>query len=105
MNELKLSGKVVNAYINEEKSLVVVLSVMHDHVVNNTSIRFNSVFRCFMTDPYKISSCPVQKDDFIEVYGHLKLDFRVSKTGQERKHVNIYADEIRIKKQKNADLQ
>lgn len=104
MNELKLTGKVVRAYINDDKQLVVVISVMHDHVVNNANIRFNSVFRCFMNDQSKIASCPVQKDDQIEVIGHLKLDYRISRTGQERKAVNIYADDIRITKQKNSDL-
>ena len=94
-NELLLAGKVIEAY-EKNDMLYVTMSVIHNHNVNGVNVRVNSVFRVMMTDQLKIKSCPVRKGDKVEVNAYLKQDFRLTSGGNEKKYLNIYANDIKI---------
>ena len=95
MNELKLSGKVLNSYINEDGFLTLTIAVPHDHVVNGYNHVSESVFRIFLPDREKSLEYDVQVDDQVEVSGHLKQDRKLTRTGNEHKRINIYISSLR----------
>ena len=95
MNELRISGKVLEAYINDYGHLTVTLAVVHDHVVDGYNNTTESILRCFLADKERSKSIEVEKGDRVEITGYLRQDRRLSPSGQERKRVNIYIKDIK----------
>ena len=100
MNEVKVSGRVLNCYIHDSGALVTKLACPHDHNVGGKVIRCESVFNTIMTDPKKIEQSDVMKGDKVLITGHLKVDFTKTSGGNERQTLRVYADEIEVTKQK-----
>jgi len=100
LNEVKLSGRVLNCYIHNTGALITKVAVPHDHCVGSDTIRCESIFNTIMTDRTKIETSDVMKGDTVEIKGHLKLDLVETSGGNERKTVKIYADDIKVLKEK-----
>lgn len=96
MNEVRLTGKVLNAYINENGHFTCTVAVVHDHYVDGFNNVSESVFRAFLADKAKSEHVDIIKGDRVMITGYLRLDRRLSNTGNERKHVNLYIKEIEL---------
>lgn len=96
MNEVRLTGKVLNAYINENGHFTCTIAVVHDHYVDGFNNVSESVFRAFLADKAKSEHVDIIKGDRVMITGYLRLDRRLSNTGNERKHVNLYIKEIEL---------
>lgn len=100
MNEVRLTGKVLNAYKKDNSCLIAKIACTHEHTLGIEKIRCESIFSVVMTDTAKINSVEFSVGDTVLVTGYLKVDFRLSNTGQERKKLTIYATNIEITKTK-----
>lgn len=101
MNEVILEGKVLGIRDSEKDGyLYITVSVMHDHYVDTTNIRSESIFRVIMTDKKKIEECYALKGDRVKINGYLKTDFKQTAGGNEHKKINIYATEVTIVEEK-----
>lgn len=96
MNEVRLTGKVLNAYTNENGHFTCTVAVVHDHYVDGFNNVSESVFRAFLADKERSKRIDVIKGDRVMITGYLRLDRRLSNTGNERKHVNLYIKEIEL---------
>lgn len=105
MNEVKLTGKVLNCYISENTgALITKVAVPHDHIIGKENIRCESVFNTIMVDENAIKKTDVMQGDKVMITGHLKLDHRKSLTGNEHQSLKVYADEIEVVKPKGEFL-
>lgn len=96
MNEVRLTGKVLNAYINDNGHFTCTVAVVHDHYVDGFNNVSESVFRAFLANKERSKRIDVIKGDKVMITGYLRLDRRLSNTGNERKHVNLYIKEIEL---------
>jgi len=101
MNELKLSGKVLNCYIDERGWFVCTIAVKHQHRINGVDIDSESILRTFLADKEKSAHVDVIRGDQVMITGYLRKDIRLSNTGKERSDVNIYIKEIELVKPKS----
>ncbi|UKI53161.1 MAG: hypothetical protein L6V86_08740 [Treponema sp.] len=99
MNEVRLSGKVTKAYIKDDGTFIMRLACKYDHKIGAETIRCESSFPVIMSDTAKTKHLDVIAGDKVLVTGYLRVDFRLSKTGQERQKLNIYASEIEVTKE------
>lgn len=105
MNEVKLTGKVLNCYVNEQTgALITKVAVPHDHVIGTQNIRCESVFNTIMTDDKAIKKTDVMQGDKVLITGHLKLDHKQSLSGNDHQSLKVYADEIEVVKPKGEFL-
>lgn len=101
MNEVRLTGKVLNCYIDDRtQNFVAKLAVSHDHIVGKQTISCESVFSVIMTDERKIPHLDVRQGDTVLVEGYLKVDIKRSLTGNEHKNLRVYATNIEVTKSK-----
>lgn len=96
MNEVKLSGKVLNAYINEQGYFTVTIATLHDHYVDDYNNSSESKFRAFLMNKEKSKHIDIIKGDRVMITAYLKQDITLSATGNERKRVNIYIKDIEL---------
>lgn len=99
MNEVRLSGKVLKAYLKDDGIFVVRLAVKYEHKIGAENIRCESVFSVLMADTAKARHLDVIAGDTVLVTGYLRVDFRLSSTGQERQRMHIYANDIEVVKE------
>lgn len=99
MNEVRLSGKVTKAYTKNDGIFVMRIACKYDHKIGTQTIRCESSFPVIMSDTAKASHLDVIAGDMVLVTGYLRVDFRLSSTGQERQKLNIYASEIEVTKE------
>ena len=95
MNEVKLTGKVLNIYrSNLSEALITKVSVMHDHFIGNSNktMRVESKFNTVMTDESKISLVDAKKGDMVLITGYIKQDFNKSDHDKNM----IYATSIEV---------
>lgn len=104
MNEVRLTGKVLNAYQKDNSCLIAKIACTHEHILGTEKIRCESIFSVVMTDSTKINLVEFSVGDTVLVTGYLKIDFRLSNTGQERKKLTIYATNIEITKTKTGSF-
>lgn len=95
-NEIKLRGKVLRAYVNDDGHLVVTLAVLHPHYVDGVNIGSESVFRCVMADRKRSESLDVLEGDSLEVEGYLRLDRHLSVSGREHKNLTVYMEAAHV---------
>ena len=100
MNEVRLSGKVTKAFLKDDGVFVMRLAVKYDHKIGGENVRCESVFGIVMTDTAKARHLDVIAGDNVLVTGYLRIDFRLSNTGQERQKLTIYASDIEVTKEK-----
>lgn len=101
MNEVRLSGKVTKAYKKDDGTFIARIACKYDHKIGTETMRCESVFSVVMGDTAKARHLDVIVGDTVLVTGYLKIDFRLSKTGQERQKLSIYASEIELIKEKH----
>lgn len=102
MNEVKLTGKVLNAYAHElSGAFITKIAVRHDHIVGRQSVSCESVFNVVMLDENKIKLADWKQCDTVMVTGYLKIDFKKSPRGNEHQKLTVYATDIEIVKQKD----
>jgi hypothetical protein len=102
MNEVKLTGKVLNAYAHElSGAFITKIAVRHDHIVGRQSVSCESVFNVVMLDENKIKLADWKQGDTVMVTGYLKIDFKKSPRGNEHQKLTVYATDIEIVKQKD----
>lgn len=99
MNEVRLAGKVTKAYTKDDGTFVMRIACKYDHKIGTQTIRCESSFPVIMTDTAKARHLDVIAGDIVLVTGYLRVDFRLSNTGQERQKLNIYATEIEVTKE------
>ena len=105
MNEVRLTGRVLNVYIHEQTgALITKIAVPHDHKIGTQSIRCESIFNTVMTDTAKIETVDVMQGDKVMITGHLKVDFKKTVGGNERQFLKVYADDIEVIKPKGEFL-
>ena len=101
MNEVRLTGKVLNSYKHDMTgALITKIAVRHDHIVGRQTISCESVFNVVMLDEAKINLADWKQGDVIMVTGYLKVDFHKSPRGNEHQKLMVYATEIEIVKEK-----
>lgn len=101
MNEVRLTGRVLNAYEHElSGAFITKIAVRHDHIVGKQSISCESVFNVIMLDETKIKTADWKTGDTVMVTGYLKVDFKKSAKGNEHQKLMVYATEIEIIKEK-----
>lgn len=95
MNDVKLTGKVLNCYIHEKTgAFICKIAVTHDHIIGRHSISCESVFNVVMQDDAKIKHLDVAQGDNVMITGYLKLDIKKSNVGNEHRKLTVYATEI-----------
>lgn len=101
MNEVRLTGKVLNAYKHDlSDAFITKIAVRHDHIVGRQSISCESVFNVVMLDEAKIKLADWKAGDTVMVTGYLKVDFKRSAKGNEHQKLMVYATEIEVVKEK-----
>ena len=101
MNELRLTGKVLNCYVHETTgALITKVAVMHEHFVNKQSFSCESVFNTIMLDGEKIRHADWEKGDTVLITGYIKVDHKQSMTGNEHQSLKVYATNIEVTKPK-----
>lgn len=100
MNEVRLSGKVTKAFLKNDGAFVIRLAVKYDHKIGSETVRCESTFSVVMADTEKARHLDVIAGDTVLVTGYLRIDFRLSNTGQERYKLTIYASDIEVTKEK-----
>lgn len=98
MNEVRLSGKVTKAY-TKNGTFLMRIACKYDHKIGTEIIRCESSFPVIMSDTEKVKHLDVLTGDTVLVTGYLRVDFRLSNTGQERQKLNIYASDIEVTKE------
>lgn len=102
MNEVRLTGKILNCYVNDSTgALIVKLAVLHEHIMGRQSLRCESVFNVVMLDKKKIDTIDIAQGDKVMITGYLKVDFKRSAGGNEHQKLMVYATDIELIKQKN----
>ncbi len=97
MNEVKLSGKVMNAYVhNTTGFLMVVIACVHEHTVNGYKDVCESIIRGCLPDKVKSRKLDIQKGDMVEMTGYLKQDHSLTSGGNEHKKVTLYLTDIHL---------
>ena len=96
MNEVRIDGKALNAYLNDEGHFVCVVATVHDHFVNGYNNVSESVIRCFLPDRLKSKEIDVIKGDRVSIVGYLRQDHFLNSRGKEKKRVNVYIKDITI---------
>jgi len=95
MNEVRLTGKVLNCYIHEKTgAFICKIAVTHDHIIGRHSISCESVFNVVMQDDDKIKKLDVTQGDNVMITGYLKLDIKQSLNNNEHRKLMVYATEI-----------
>ena len=100
MNELRITGRVLNAYVNESGHFTCVIACMHDHYVNGFNTTSESVFRAFLPDVERSKHIDIIKGDEVLLTGYIRLDNRVSATGVRHQRLNVYIRDIELVKPK-----
>lgn len=95
-NDLRLAGKVLNAYVDEQGHFVCTVAVVHDHYVDGFNNTTESIFRAFLMDRAKSAHVDVQPGDRVLISGYLRQDRRLTNTGNERKHNTVYIRGIEV---------
>ena len=96
MNQLKISGKVLNAYTDDYGHFVCTISVLHNHVVDGNDIGSESIFSACLPDRDRSAEVDVVKGDMVVIDGYIRQDRRLSATGKERRSTALYINEIRL---------
>lgn len=94
MNEVRMSGKVLNAYIAEDSGwYVITMAVVHNHKVNGLDVPSETVIRGYIADNEKAKDVDILTGDKISIKGYIRQDIRISKTGKTRDHLQLYIEE------------
>lgn len=102
MNEIKLTGRLLNIYQDSKsENLVAKIAVMHDHKIGYETIRVESVFTAIMSDFSKISTIDAKAGDNVMLTGYLKVDFKQTLGGNEHKKVMIYFTNLEVLPNRN----
>ena len=79
MNDVRLTGRVLNAYRHDlSGAFITKIAVRHDHIVGRQSISCESVFNVVMLDEAKINLADWKTGDTVMITGYLKVDFKKS---------------------------
>ena len=101
MNDVRLTGRVLNAYRHDlSGAFITKIAVRHDHIVGRQSISCESVFNVVMLDEAKINLADWKTGDTVMITGYLKVDFKKSERGNEHQKLMVYATDIEIVKEK-----
>ena len=101
MNELRVTGKVLNRYVHESGVGICKIAVPHEHDVIGLSVSGESVFNVIMIDRHKFDNLDFRKGDTVLVTGYIKADY--NNTGH--KSLKVYATNIEVTKPKfNFDM-
>ena len=101
MNEVKLSGTVLNCYIHAPTdALIIKLAVPHNHYIGKTVIGCEPAFTVIMNDADKIKNISVSTGEEIMITGYLHLDIKVTKsTKSDRENIHkiikVFATDIK----------
>lgn len=99
MNEVKLSGKVLKAFIDDNGFFVCTVAVLHEHTINGFTEGYESIIRCHLADKIRSQEMAIFQGDRVIVNGYLRQDRRLSATGQERKALRVYIKDIELIKE------
>lgn len=102
MNEVKLSGKVLNCYIHDKTgALIVKIAVVHDHKIGRQVMNTESVFNVVMCDEDAMKRTDVQQGDIVNINGYLKVDITKSSfSDNEHRKLKVYASDIEVVKRR-----
>lgn len=95
MNEVRMTGKVLNIYRdNLSDALITKVAVIHDHFIGNSNktMRVESKFTTVMTDESRISRVDAKPGDKVMITGYIKQDF----TNSNHQKNMIYATDIEV---------
>ncbi len=95
MNELKLTGKILNIYRdNLSDALITKVAVMHDHFIGNTNQteRVESKLTTVMTNEELIQRVYAKRGDTVMITGYVKLDY----TRSDHRKNTLYATKIEV---------
>lgn len=95
MNEVRVTGKVLNCYKHDTGAFICKLAVLNERE------NCESVFNTVMQDKRKIDSLDVKKGDTVLLTGYLKVDHKRSMTGNDHQTLRVYATEIEVTKPKS----
>ena len=93
-NEVRLAGKVLNAYMSDTGAFICKILVPHEHYVGNQKMDCESVFTTVMTDDVSIRRTDIIQGDKVLLTGYIKLDFKRTLGGNQHQKLQIYATEI-----------
>lgn len=96
MNEFRVIGKVITAYVNKDGHYVCTVANVHDHYIDGFNIPSETFIRGFMTDKEKSSRTNVVKGDRVMLTGYFKQDITLTKSGNEKKRLNLYLTDIKL---------
>lgn len=97
MNEVRITGKVLNIYEdNRTHNIVCKLSVPHTHVTGNQSLVVESIFKCIVADDSCKRKVDAQKGDHVLLTGYLKQDITMSLTGNTHERNMVYVKELEV---------
>lgn len=94
MNEVRISGRLLSAHEKLDGVLTMKVSCMHDHIQGKENMRCESLFSVVMADTAKAKKVDITIGSNVLITGYLKIDHRLSATGQERQKLTIYATEV-----------
>ena len=100
INELRIDGKVLNSYVNDDGYFICTIANVHDHVVDGFNNVSESVFRAFLMDKGKSAHLDIQKGDKVLITGYLRQDHSMTRSGNEHKRTNLYIKDIELVKPK-----
>ena len=94
MNEVRISGHVSNAYIDDNGHLCCTIVCTHDHYVDGYNDVAQTYVRGFMLDRAASKAADIHDGDDVSITGHLKQDIKHNSTGNFHRKVNLYIDHI-----------
>ena len=101
MNEVRLTGKVLNCYIDDRtQNFVAKLAVSYNHTIGRHTIGYESIIPVIMADEHKIPHLDVRQRDTVLVEGYLHLEEKISQKGNSHKTLRVYATNIEVTKSK-----
>ena len=94
MNEVRISGHVSNAFIDNNGHLCCTIVCTHDHYVDGYNDVAQTYVRGFMLDKTASKEADIHDGDNVSIIGHLKQDIKHNSSGNFHRKVNLYIDHI-----------
>lgn len=94
MNEVRITGHVTNAFIDNNGHLCCTIVCTHSHMVDGYDAVSQTYIRCDMLDKEASKAADIHEGDDVFIIGHLKLDIKYNSSGNYKRKVNLYIDHI-----------
>jgi len=97
MNEVRITGHVSNAYLDDNGHLNCTIICTHDHFIDGYNNASQSYIRGRLLNKAVSKEADIYDGDDVFIIGHLRQDIKYNNSGNYKRSVNLYIDHIEKK--------